>query len=199
MLHHIPDVCHFSPETRFLAKFVSTQKCTNSDKTASIVITQILQQNSIKCKNNLTETKSRGKLLTNTMWHTFASSNKQNLCYEVLNVKVPSNRGMWWTCLAFPLFTLSILLLVVSCCPTSVKLYKNALLHSNFEFTHLPYNVCRLNRCEGGGAPCYEWWSLIHCTFIVHITTCKQTDRQVQTYSQSHNMSQEATYTKKAQ
>ena len=87
----------------------------------------------------------------------------------------------------------------LSCCPTSVKLYKNALLHSNFEFTHLPYNVCRLNRCEGGGAPCYEWWSLIHCTFIVHITTCKQTDRQVQTYSQSHNMSQEATYTKKAQ
>ena len=132
------------------------------------------------------------------MSHTFASSNKQNLCYEVLNVKVPFNRGMWWTCLAFPLFTLSILLLVLSCCPTSVKLYKNALLHSNFEFTHLPHNVCRLNRCEGGGAPCYEWclWFIVHS--IVHITTCKQTDRQVQTYSQSHNMSQEATYTKKS-
>ena len=116
-------------------------------------------------------------MLTNTMWHTFASSNKQNLCYEVLNVKVPFNRGMWWTCLAFPLFTLSILLLVLSCCPTSVKLYKNALLHSNFEFTHLPHNVCRLNRCEGGGAPCYEWWSLIHCTFNCTYNDL-QTDRQ---------------------
>ena len=50
-------------------------------------------------------------------------------------------------------------------------------------------------RGEGHRAMNGGLWFIVHS--IVHITTCKQTDRQVQTYSQSHNMSQEATYTKK--
>ena len=69
------------------------------------------------------------------------------------------------------LATILIVLLLDNICKGVPKSQtKNALLHSNYEFTHLSHNVCRLNRCRAEAMNGGLW-------FIVHIMISKQTDR----------------------